>query len=81
MNDDLKALLEEDRRATAEREANTASPEPVADLPDVAKRECEIFEEGETPEGVTPEFAFDALPALSQLLKTALFVQVSGFGA
>ena len=56
LNDDLKALLEEDRRATAEREANTASPEPVADLPDVAEWEDEVLDEDESSEVVTPEF-------------------------
>ena len=56
LNDDLKALLEVDRRATAEREANTESPAPVADVADVAEWECEVFVEDETPEVVTPEF-------------------------
>ena len=65
LNDDLKALLEKDRRATAEREANTASPEPVADLPDVTECEDEVLDEEESFEVMTPEFTFDALPALS----------------
>lgn len=56
LNDDLKALLDEDRRATAEREANTASPELVADLPDVVEWEDEVLDEEESSEVVTPEF-------------------------
>lgn len=55
LNDDLLALLEDDRRIAAEREANSAAQEEATDLPEVAEWVDDANDEEDAGEVVLPE--------------------------
>lgn len=67
LNDDLLALLEEDRRIAAEREANAIAQEDIV-LPEVGEWVVEGSDENESAEGALPEPArHHASPSLPSI--------------
>ena len=63
LNDDLLALLEEDRRIAAEREANSVAHEEATDLPEVAEWVDDASDEDDAVEVVLPEPVMLPAPA------------------
>jgi very-short-patch-repair endonuclease len=63
LNDDLLALLEEDRRIVADRAANSVAQEEAPDLPEVAEWVENAIDEDDRTEVALPEPAMLSAPA------------------